>query len=299
MNEQQKDFIKLLFPNVSDRDICLSSDCLDTVGVSLKTALSGDIEPKNFFIVNPIKTGRSRTDDNVAEFRNILLEFDSVPLEKQLDLVSEAALPVTTQVYSGGKSFHFIVSLETPMPDIEAYRQLANWLYVIFDGAVDPKCKNPARFSRFPEVFRKDKNRPQTLKWLGNRVSDEELNEFLDLHWEKIEAYEQALREEEEAAHKASEALRAKFGDDYRGMLSIRTRKFLGRRQPDRGRHNELYYCASDFKNQNYELEEAIEQLIPVASYFGLTVSDATRTIKNAYKKAQIRPRAPKGINTQ
>ncbi len=61
-----------------------------------------------------------RADANVACLQNVLLELDEMALDEQIRYV-RTALPVTSIVHSGGKSHHFIISLDKPLPDLASY----------------------------------------------------------------------------------------------------------------------------------------------------------------------------------
>lgn len=119
-----------------------------------------------------------RADDNVVCFRNFLIELDKVPLEEQVNYVTSNIMP-STIVHSGGKSHHFIFSLEEPLTTIKEYREVAARLLLLFPDA-DRTCKNPSRLSRLP--FRQ---RPgggeQRLVYLGNRLKNDSFMALLPL----------------------------------------------------------------------------------------------------------------------
>lgn len=119
-----------------------------------------------FFCINALSGPRS--DANVQSYRNFLLEIDSMPLPQQIDLVTKR-LPVTSIVYSGGKSYHFIISLQEPMQTEADYRRVWRGLYEAIPEA-DKSTKNPSRFSRLPGVLRPDTGLLQELIYLGDRI---------------------------------------------------------------------------------------------------------------------------------
>lgn len=124
-----------------------------------------------FFSINPLQS--SRLDANVTSYRNFLLELDSIPLAEQVALV-RSRLPVTSIVYSGGKSYHFIISLQTPVEDEATYRRVIRGLMEAVPEA-DKTTKNPSRLSRLPGVIRPDTGLLQDLVYLGNRIALKEL----------------------------------------------------------------------------------------------------------------------------
>lgn len=114
-----------------------------------------------------------RADCNVVCYRNFLIELDDMPLEEQIEYVT-SKVPVTSIVYSGGSSYHFIISLEHPVATYEEYTTLARRLLKLLPAA-DRACKNPSRLSRLPFRVRPETSRLQCLKFLGQRIPIKEL----------------------------------------------------------------------------------------------------------------------------
>lgn len=168
------DALKTLFD--SDDYICMG-DAPTVTSIHRNPAYFpiGDVYNGQFFCINPLRLGRA--DSNVTVFRNILLEFDQGSIEEQTKLVLESGLPFTTMTFSGNKSIHVIISLETPCPDRQAYNALVARLYKKFPTC-DPTCKNPSRLSRTPGATR-DTGRLQGLLAINGRVSADALETFL------------------------------------------------------------------------------------------------------------------------
>lgn len=120
-----------------------------------------------------------RADCNVTCFRNFLIELDSMALESQIEYVT-SRVPVTSITYSGGKSYHFIISLETPLQTLQEYKTLAARLHAHLPLA-DKSCKNPSRLSRLPFATRKDTGKEQTLVQLNSRIALQALTSVLPL----------------------------------------------------------------------------------------------------------------------
>lgn len=118
-----------------------------------------------------------RADANVICFRNFLIEIDNMPLDKQVAYV-RGLLPVSSIVYSGGKSYHFIVSLQEPCEDYLEYMQIAEQIAQRVPN-LDPACRNPSRLSRLPNVMRPDTGKSQELLYVGRRIAKSELLEIL------------------------------------------------------------------------------------------------------------------------
>lgn len=144
---------------------------------------------QRFFSINPLKEGKTRADANVKVYRNFLFEMDKVDKEKQIEIFKEAKMPFSTVVYSGGKSFHFILSLETPFTERVQYDAMWKACAAVlakFGGVADPQCKNPSRFSRMPGVLR-DNGVEQTLKGVAKRWSKADVFTWLEsngVNWE-------------------------------------------------------------------------------------------------------------------
>lgn len=117
-----------------------------------------------------------RADANVVSHRNFLLELDEVPLDEQVKYVTDL-VPVSSIVYSGGKSYHFIISLTEPVSATK-YKELARRLHRLVKKA-DRQCKNASRLSRLPGVWRPDTGKKQELVELRSRIELSDLEAVL------------------------------------------------------------------------------------------------------------------------
>lgn len=186
-------FLNLLFE--PDEQTCFTS--LPT-GVQVKyMPYSQDV----FFCINaldPLKDHKPerpyhaenkprRADHNVVSFRNFLIELDGMPLEEQIEYVT-SKIPVSAITYSGGKSYHFILSLEEPLKSLEEYKHLALRLHSLLPKA-DKSTKNPSRLSRLPTAIRPDTGKEQTSVQIGTRIPLQTLENMLPLIEAKV--YEQ------------------------------------------------------------------------------------------------------------
>ncbi|MBQ8884112.1 MAG: AAA family ATPase [Oscillospiraceae bacterium] len=107
--------------------------------------------------INPLD-GHGVADANVTDYRYVLVESDSLPLERQNALIRELELPVVTLTYTGGKSLHAIVRVDAG--NREEYRKRVTYLFDICkkNGLdIDKSCKNPSRLSRLPGILRNGK----------------------------------------------------------------------------------------------------------------------------------------------
>lgn len=118
-----------------------------------------------------------RADINVVCYRNLLIELDGMPLEDQVQYVT-SLVPVSAITYSGKKSHHFIISLETPLKDGSEYREVSRRLHKLVTKA-DHSTKNPSRLSRLPFRTRPETNLEQRLIYLGERIPNAKLIKLL------------------------------------------------------------------------------------------------------------------------
>jgi len=105
--------------------------------------------------INPMKPGsRGASDADVASFRHVLLESDTLPIGLQIKVLwrlHELGLPVALLVHSGGGSVHAWVRVDCA--DADSYKATVARLFALPLG-FDPKNKNPSRLSRWPNVKR-------------------------------------------------------------------------------------------------------------------------------------------------
>lgn len=110
-----------------------------------------------------------RCDAAVLEYRYAVAEFDTIPKDEQIAFWSAIPLPIAALVDSGGKSIHAWINV-TGVDDA------AGWTDVVrtnlYDGyliplGVDRACANPARLSRMPGHYRKEKRSLQRLLYLN------------------------------------------------------------------------------------------------------------------------------------
>lgn len=137
-----------------------------------------------------------RADLNVIKFRNFMFEMDSTPLDVQMEVLTGCGIPWTGIVYSGGKSYHAILSLENglkvdchTLDGISEYKKIWDRLRAKiefsaggmgYDVKVDVSSKNPSRLSRFPGSVR-DNGNVQSVVYIGTRISEENFNSLLDV----------------------------------------------------------------------------------------------------------------------
>ena len=133
-------------------------DLLEHCGGDIGSVL-GDADPRAgaWIRVNPLD-GRGIKDENVTDYRYVLVESDSLPIEQQNALMHDLELPIVTLVHTGGKSLHAVVRIDAGNSR-ETYRRRVQYLFDICEKnglRIDRACKNPSRLTRLPGFQRGD-----------------------------------------------------------------------------------------------------------------------------------------------
>ena len=126
-----------------------------------------------------------RADCNIIKFRNIMIEMDSCSIPEQKVYIKQSRMPYSTCVYSGGKSLHFVISLETPLQSEEEYRCWWKAIYKIMESlgaGLDKSTVNPSSFSRCPNAYREDKDKIQHLLKVNSRIKNEDMLVWFESH---------------------------------------------------------------------------------------------------------------------
>lgn len=170
-----KSFVDCLFN--SDENTCASQTPRGITIIPISTINTESA----FFSINPMDPTKTRADSSVIKYRNFLIEFDKLSLEKQEQHVEEIGMPYSTAVFSGSRSIHFIISLETELQNEQIYRSIVKRVYkAVGNEFVDHNCKNVSRFSRFPGHIRSDTGKEQKLLFVGTRVPLSTLEVWLE-----------------------------------------------------------------------------------------------------------------------
>ena len=120
----------------------------------------GDADPRAgaWIRVNPLD-GRGIKDENVTDYRYVLVESDSLPIEQQNALMHDLELPIVTLTYTGGKSLHAVCRIDAGK-NREEYRKRVQYLFDVCEKnglRIDRNCKNPSRLTRLPGFQRGEK----------------------------------------------------------------------------------------------------------------------------------------------
>jgi hypothetical protein len=236
-----------------------------------------------FFIANPLRelyTKRAASLENIASFRNIVVEFDEGTQAAQRKLVDKSGLPFAMATSSGNKSVHFIVS--SNFDNMEEYSYYARAIYHVLGGAPDPKCKNANRLTRVPDSLRPDTGRVQELLELRTSVPKLELLTWLMDHdyvrnrfakFQKQEA-EQAMQLALRKAQSETRTERLPIPRIYQDMVHD------GINHPDASdRHSGLLKFGAWLTHNGYE-DELEELLFRAADAMGIGHrSDASQIV--------------------
>ena len=177
--ESYPDFCRMLFSESEFTAVETEASIKEPVTIAAPIKALKDSTPyHNFFCVNPLDLqydhrkqapGTSRSDLNVTDYRNFLFEMDGVSLDRQKEILQKVSDLATTIVYSGGKSYHMIISLADNLgwephtvESVQKYKQLWQCIAdrideVAGEKVIDSACKNPARLTRAPGASRNGK----------------------------------------------------------------------------------------------------------------------------------------------
>lgn len=248
-----------------DEYVCFSKDKYGTYATSILKHL--EHKHKQFVCINPITQGRTRKDTSVSQYRNILVELDSLPKEEQLKLISNLAMPYSTVTDSGGKSLHFVISLAESVPDESYYRQLSKAILAKVGNFADQKTFNPSRFSRLPNGLRKTDAEPvvQKLLEVKERVPLQDLLSWLGNF--EIKTYNKPIVQEAKIQYCTPFVKNVlMFGHSMGQTL---------------GRNNMIFRAACDLARQGFSESQIATILEPTTD---LDETEFLRTIQSAFQ---------------
>mgnify|MGYP005989606819 CR=1 FL=1 len=146
-----------------------------------------------YFSINPMEKGTTRSGQNVTSFRNILIEIDRdkdgnlISRDEQESLFLKLNIPYTTLVWSAGKSYHGIISISEGFEDRSHYDQAVLAVYRVLEKngfPNDTQVKDPARLSRCAGSLRV--NQLQEIQDLRSRYTLNQFEKWLAVHGEEI-----------------------------------------------------------------------------------------------------------------
>lgn len=244
-----------------DELICSSDFVFGTKAQIVNDAIFGQ-----YVCLNPLKGPRA--DSNVSTFRNLLFEFDQGTLEEQKRLINESELPYSLVTFSGNKSLHAVICLESPLENVEEYRKVIKAAYKKFP-TIDKSCSNPSRFTRTPDGYNIKTNHIQEVWAIKN--SRTPTQEFLD--W--VGPVEPENLKTEAAT---------KTYDGLEPLLSIFTKHYLAFGSDPGKRNSDLFKASCDLCRCGWSAEEVFAV---VADKADLPIHEIRQTIRSAFKSAQ------------
>lgn len=193
--------------------------------------------------LNPIKGFRQ--DASCTAFRNFLVEMDYGPLPEQLAYAKKIGLPYSAVVFSGNKSLHFLISLESDLPDEATYRKLSEWILGIATIA-DQNTKNPSRSIRVPGSYR-EPGKKQILVELKGPTSLKDLAAWLNQH--------------PEAKPKEKEKREISGKHDFTKLKQWVIDRLLNGLDPNQGRNKQWFSIACEFALAGYSEDDTMDIL--------------------------------------
>jgi hypothetical protein len=209
--------------------------------------------------------------------RNFLVEFDRADIAgagAQMDYVRALGMPWSTAVWSGGKSTHFVISLETPISEEVEYKAIARRVTAYLKS--DTACVNPSRFTRLGGA-RRDNGNEQTILAIQGRVPNADFFTWLG-----------KLPKQQAAVNYKTPVTGGK-----KRMPSLATRGFI-EYGPLRGvaRTVQLFAAAADLADCGYTLTEAAkmlsEQMQVIYKDGEYSADKALRTVEDGFRKAGV-----------
>lgn len=156
----------------------------DVVGYKyLSKGYPKEISTHQYFVINALKDLSCATLFNVACYRNFLVEMDTGTMEEQEHYIEQVLkMPFTTKVFSGKKSYHYIISLSEPLANKNEYDSVVRLLYGVV-GIMDNSCGKSCNLSRTAGAVRVstegERGAVQRLVEARERVSQGELKDWL------------------------------------------------------------------------------------------------------------------------
>lgn len=265
-----------------DECVCVSHTKYGYHSIPLYNAMNGPItlvppdtgreweypksEELTLVALNPIKGFRQ--DIKCTSYRNFLVEMDDFTTSEQLAYIKKLNMPYSAAIFSGNKSLHFLISLDTDLPSEKVYRTFAEWILNVVTLA-DKNTKNPSRSIRIPGAIR-DTGKMQELTEFKGSVK---LNDLVT--W--LKKYPNSKPKEREE-RKISES-----EDFSRIKPKIAKMVYYGIRPPERNK--QWFTVAAEFALTGYEEDRTIEILRPYfSSERDFKEKEWETTIRSAFK---------------
>lgn len=193
--------------------------------------------------LNPIHGFRN--DLGCTAFRNFLVEMDCGPLKEQLNYIKSLEMPYSAVIFSGGKSLHFLISLDQDLPSEKVYRTFTLWIRAIATLA-DQNCINPSRSIRIPGTEREPGKR-QILVEMPGKVKINDFTTWLSKYMH--------LKPQERQKREVS----GKY--DFSRLNKWTVDKLIRGFDPNKGRNKQWFSIACEFAIAGYSEEDTIDIL--------------------------------------
>lgn len=210
--------------------------------------------------VNPINGWKCVA--GVTAFRTLLVEVDPPEwdslewseklecLRKQYDYIANSGLPFSACIYSGNKSYHFLLVMDRPFESQEDYRFHFRWVANILP-AIDRQTGSGIHSVRVPGHVRKETGQLQRLKEIRGRIERSDLLDFLNKH-PSAKPVEIKM-----CTTRLPQAEHSPLAPGEYGRLSGRTLFFLATGADKGYWHEEFRLAVKDLKAQGYSREDA------------------------------------------
>lgn len=226
-----------------------------------------------------------RADHNVTKLRSFLVEFDKRELVDQIEFIEAVEMPFSLMTFSGSKSIHFVICLETPLSSLEDYAGTAFRIMSALGGkasGVDESTKNPSRLTRTPGATRSSNGVEQALLENRGRVKNEVLEAWLERRGFDKASYDAVQAKRKLAAQELAKA--RNHGEKYRAILSPKTTNFLMSGAVAGEWNKSFFLAACDMTRCGYTEAEVYDRL---ERAFGHLEPVTVSTIRSAIRRAE------------
>ena len=193
--------------------------------------------------LNPIKGYRE--DCNCTAFRNFLVEIDFGPLSEQKAYIDRIGMPYSAIVFSGNKSLHYLISLDSDLPSENIYRVFSEWILNIVTLA-DQNTKNPSRSIRIPGAWR-EPSKKQRMVELRGPVKIADLVAWLNQH--------------PEAKPKQKEKRQVSDKHDFSKLKPWVVERLINGLDASKGRNKQWFSIACEFALAGYSEDDTLDIL--------------------------------------
>lgn len=173
MNDETRQYLNILFDE--EDHVCYGTSPYDIL-VTPQSELPDGV---CYVGVNSFRPGTTRKKVNVDKHRSFTLEFDVGRKRSHFNYIWSNDVPYSVAVDSGGKSTHFIITLENPV-DASVYDDCTRAIKRI-QANIDKTPLHSAGFTRLAGVTR-DNGNPQKLLKVKGRIPNEDFMSWLAMY---------------------------------------------------------------------------------------------------------------------